>query len=64
MKQNRREWDEEVIRSCLYPFDTEEVLKLRLTTGGEDDCLAWCYKKSDIFSVRSAYKLALERDQA
>jgi hypothetical protein len=52
-----------VIRSCLHHVNTEEVLKIKLTER-EEDCIAWHYEKSDILSVRSAYKLALEQDQA
>jgi hypothetical protein len=66
MKPNRREWDEDVIKSCLYPIDAEEVLEIRLTERerDEDDYSAWHYERSGMFSVRSAYKIALEADQA
>jgi hypothetical protein len=64
MKANMREWDEGVIRSCMYPIDADEVLKIRLTDRGDEDCIAWHYEKSGLFTVRSAYKLALKRDQA
>jgi hypothetical protein len=62
MKSNVREWDEGVIRLCMYP--TDEVLKIKLTDRGEEDCIAWHCGKTNIFTVRSAYKLALEWEQA
>jgi hypothetical protein len=37
MKPNRRDWDEHVIRSCMYPVDADEVLKIRLTERGDED---------------------------
>jgi hypothetical protein len=37
MKPNRRDWDEHVIRSCMYPVDADEVLKIRLTKRGDED---------------------------
>jgi hypothetical protein len=42
----------------------EEVLKIRLTDHREEDCIAWYYERSEIFTVRSAYKLALTLDKA
>jgi ribonuclease HI len=64
MKADRREWDEGLIRTCLYPHDAEEVLKIRLTNRNEEDFIARHYEKSEMFSVRSAYKLALQPHQA
>jgi hypothetical protein len=64
MKAVRREWDEGLIRSCLYPHDVEEVLKIRLSNWNEEDFIAWHYEKSGMFSVRSAYKLALQLQQS
>jgi hypothetical protein len=37
MKPNLRDWDEHVIRSCMYPVDAGEVLKIRLTESGDED---------------------------
>jgi hypothetical protein len=64
MKPNRREWDEQVTRSCIYRVDGDEVLKIRLTERGDEDFIAWQYENNVIFTVRSAYWIALEREQA
>jgi hypothetical protein len=64
MKQGWREWDEQVLKRCMYPHDVEEVLKICLTDWREEDCLAWFHERSSIFTVRSAYKLALRLDKA
>jgi hypothetical protein len=55
MKQGWREWDEQVLKRCMYPHDVEEVLKICLTDWREEDCLAWFHERSSIFTVRSAY---------
>jgi hypothetical protein len=62
MKPNSREWDEQVVRSCMYPVDADEVLNMRLTDRSED-FIAWNYEKNGIFSVRSTYRLAIEIEQ-
>jgi hypothetical protein len=63
MKPNQREWDVDVIKSCLCLVDAAEVLKLRLSDRGDEDCIAWHYERSSLFSVKSAYKLARMADQ-
>jgi hypothetical protein len=64
MKLERCEWDEQMINECLYPHDADEVLKIRMTETDNDDFIAWHYEKSEVFSMRSAYRPALEREQA
>jgi hypothetical protein len=49
-----------VLRTCLYPHDAAEVLKIRSMQIGEEDFIAWFYEKTGIFTVKSAYKLAQE----
>jgi hypothetical protein len=61
MVPGRREWDREVLRTCMHMHDIEEVCKLRLSSTMEDT-IAWHYERSGIFSVRSAYRLALKSD--
>jgi hypothetical protein len=59
MKPNQRQWDEQVLRSCLYPHDVEAVLRIRLSDRLQQDYTAWFYEKSGLFTVRSAYHLAV-----
>jgi hypothetical protein len=63
MKENLREWDDQVLRSCLYPHDIEAVKQIRPAQMGEDDFVAWFYEKSGLFSIKSAYKLTLRVEQ-
>jgi hypothetical protein len=47
MKPWLQEWDEQILATCLYAHDIEEVLKLRLPREGcGDDFVAWHYEKS------------------
>jgi hypothetical protein len=46
------------------PYDAEEVLKIRLPKFDMKDFVSWPQEKSGIFSVRSAYKLALDEKTA
>jgi hypothetical protein len=62
MVPDRWEWDEGMLRSCLYPHDVEAVLKIRPMQWREEDLIAWFYEKSGIFTVKSAYWLALNSD--
>jgi hypothetical protein len=64
MTAGRREWDVQMINSCLYPHDAVEVLKIRLSNRSPEDYVAWHYEMTRIFTVRSAYKLAVQLDQA
>jgi hypothetical protein len=59
MMPSRKEWDVQVLRTCMYPHDVEAVLQIRLSERNDEDYLAWYYERSGLFSVRSAYRLAL-----
>jgi hypothetical protein len=60
MIPGKREWDTQIMQSILYPHDIQEVLKIRLSDRVPEDFVAWYYEKSGIFSVRSAYHLAVQ----
>uniref|UniRef100_A0A0A9GDM8 Uncharacterized protein n=1 Tax=Arundo donax TaxID=35708 RepID=A0A0A9GDM8_ARUDO len=59
MKTGVHEWDEDLIKSTIYAYDVAEILGIELSNQVDDDYLAWHYEKSGLFTVRSAYKLAL-----
>jgi hypothetical protein len=52
------------LQTILHPHDVNEVLKIRLSGRVPEDYIAWHYEKSGIFSVRSAYHLAVQLDRA
>jgi hypothetical protein len=57
--QDNREWKEDVVKQIFMAHDAEEVLKIRLPQSDSEDFISWQFEKSGQFSVRSAYKLAL-----
>jgi hypothetical protein len=62
MQPGRSGWDEQILNSCLYPHDVEAILRIRLSDREGEDMLAWFYEKSGIFTVKSAYRLALSNE--
>jgi hypothetical protein len=61
MRQGHGEWDIQLIQSCLYPHDAEEVQKIRLSERISEDHIVWHYERSGIFTVKSAYRLDCPR---
>ena len=59
-----RTWNEELIRKILLPHDVDEVLKIRLPQSTSEDFIAWHFERSGVFSVRSAYRLAVNDKEA
>jgi hypothetical protein len=53
-------WKCDEQQMCLYPHNVDEVLKIRPMQHGREDFMAWYYEKSGIFTVKSAYRLAVE----
>lgn len=52
-------WNTELIYQLFYRFDADEICSIKLPRSGGSDVLAWHYEKSGVFSVRSAYRLAV-----
>ena len=52
-------WNSDLVNQLFYPFDAEEIRNIKLPRAGAMDVLAWHYEKSGVFSVRSAYRLAV-----
>jgi hypothetical protein len=44
------------------PHDAEEVLRNHLPTFDTDDFISWSSESNGIFSVRSAYRLAIDEE--
>jgi hypothetical protein len=63
MTSGRREWDEQILQTCFYNHDIDEIKKIRLSDRLEDDVVAWHFEKSGVFSVRSAYRISLQQEQ-
>ncbi|KAK4401970.1 putative mitochondrial protein [Sesamum angolense] len=52
-------WRVETINALLCPVDREAILQIPFNLSGDPDLLIWHYSNDGIFSVRSAYDLAL-----
>ncbi|KAL0429071.1 UNVERIFIED_CONTAM: LINE-1 retrotransposable element O protein [Sesamum radiatum] len=59
IRQDSREWDVEVLNTLFWPEDRELIQQIPLSSFSEPDLLIWYYSNNGIFSVRSAYHLAL-----
>jgi hypothetical protein len=60
INQENRSWKEELIRNIFMPHDADEILKIRLPRTEEEDFISWTPEKHGIFTVKSAYNLALD----
>jgi hypothetical protein len=63
MIRGSREWDDNVLSTCFFNHDIQEVKKIRLSNRIDEDVVAWFYEKSGMFSVRSAYRIVVQHDQ-
>ena len=54
------DWDRDRLIAYFNPADIEESLRIKLPSRRCDDFIAWHKEKNGIFSVRSAYNLALQ----
>jgi len=57
-----RSWDETLVRRYFYPCDVEEILKIKIPPTECPDYVAWNFEKSGLFSVKSAYRLAMRKE--
>jgi ribonuclease HI len=65
INQEYHSWNEELVRNIFMPFDAEEILKIRLPNYEQEDFISWAPECHGMFTVRSAYNLALDlRDAA
>jgi hypothetical protein len=52
-------WKEILVRSTFHHVDADLILKIKPSRRASEDIIAWHLESSGSFSVRSAYKLAL-----
>jgi hypothetical protein len=61
MKTGHNEWDMRILCQFFYPWDVDDILKIKLPMLKTSDWVAWNYENIGGFSVCSAYHLALMR---
>jgi hypothetical protein len=57
--QTSASWDLQKLQRFFLPMDVEVITMIPLSTRRIDDCWAWHFEKTGIFSVRSAYKMII-----
>jgi hypothetical protein len=57
-------WDLPKLQQFFLPMDIEVITVIPLNTRRMDDCWAWNFEKTGIFSVRSAYKMIINIKRA
>uniref|UniRef100_A0A5B7A5C8 Reverse transcriptase zinc-binding domain-containing protein n=1 Tax=Davidia involucrata TaxID=16924 RepID=A0A5B7A5C8_DAVIN len=53
-------WKKELISSLLLPIDVADICKIPLSIHAAPDCVVWHFSKHGVFSVRSAYPVAVD----
>lgn len=56
-------WNVDLLNRIFLPFEAENICGLPLSNRFPDDKLIWAETSNGVFSVRSAYKVALELDK-
>jgi hypothetical protein len=47
-----------LLRDLFHEFDVQSILNIKLPGNTAKNCVAWHYDNNDIFTVKSAYRLA------
>ena len=58
--QESHSWKEDNITRIFTQQDANDILSIRLPNYDEDDYIAWQPEKNGIFTMRSAYMLAMD----
>lgn len=58
-------WRSDLIRDTFIVPDADAILNIPLRAGGGEDFLAWDHEQSGVYSVKSAYRsLVIKEEQA
>ena len=57
IRQDQKEWNEELARNTMNHDDAEEILAIKLCSSSEADQLVWHYNKTGDYTVKSGYWL-------
>ena len=56
-------WDHDKLQRFFTPLDAEVISSIPLTTRRQDDFWAWHYEKTGVFSVKSAYRMLVQKKE-
>jgi hypothetical protein len=57
-------WNVAKVNELFFEGDVEDILKIPVGRAGTGDYLAWNYTKNGVFTVKSAYHLKMQLNQA
>ena len=57
--ENIRWWRSDRVKALFYPDEAETILNIPLSYNLSDDSIIWVVKKKGVFTVKSAYYVAL-----
>jgi hypothetical protein len=58
--RDRMAWKADVLAEYFWPHDVDQIPNIRLPRVPVADFIAWHYEKTCVFTVKSAYRLAME----
>ena len=56
-------WNEQTVRQNFLHPDAVDILNIPLNPAGGEDTLAWALEKSGIYTVKSAYRSLVTRNE-
>ena len=56
---DKAEWNGDLVRSIFLPFEVETILSIPISSMNSTDSQVWAKTPNGIFSVKSAYKVAV-----
>ena len=56
-------WSMQLLKRFFTPLDIEAIANIPLCTDGKEDFWAWQYEWTGVFSVRSAYRMLVQRKE-
>lgn len=56
-------WDRQKLQQYFTPMDIDVIANIALSTDGTEDFWAWHYEQTGVFSVRSAYRMLIHRQE-
>ena len=60
IRDGSKEWNEKILEKFFHKNDIDEILKIKIQRGHNEDEVAWHYEKTGCFSVKSAYRLGMD----
>lgn len=57
--EDTRHWKADIIRSLFLPLEAKTILNILLSFNLPDDSIVWVGNKCGVFSMKSAYYVAL-----